>query len=405
MKIMWHSVPSEIKTGYGVLTKMFTSRLKKLGLEVIIASTSENKRNYVNSDGIQTLGKYGAPDDYGCRWLYEHYRHYQPDIVLSGTDPFTYDINVLRKLPNWASWVVIDSTPLNPVIAERLIFAKTLLAPSKFAQQTLKQVGFDSLYVPYAVDPVDYYPIAKGEAREQLSSDTGKDLENKFFVSTVAANIPNNGRKNFEKMFEIWGRFIKTHPDAVLYVHSMVSDEFGGLRLYRLQKFFGIPDENIIFAPQYHYKTGMLDESFLRLIYSASDCYFQPTKGEGFGLPVVEAQRCGTPIVATDCSTMPELCFGGQLVRGTPVMTKYETYWVDIDTEEALKALEHMYERKDVLELRELALLGAREYDVDNVLEKYMKPALDKILDMPNVYEEDSTVLKDKFTKKQGERL
>ena len=41
-------------------------------------------------------------------------------------------------------------------------------------------------------------------------------------------------------------------------------------------------------------------------VFSAADCLLYPSLYEGFGLPVLEAMRCGCPVVASDCSSLPE---------------------------------------------------------------------------------------------------
>lgn len=45
----------------------------------------------------------------------------------------------------------------------------------------------------------------------------------------------------------------------------------------------------------------------LASFYSSLDVYVQPTFGEGFGLPVLEAMACGIPVIAANNSSMPEL--------------------------------------------------------------------------------------------------
>ena len=55
-----------------------------------------------------------------------------------------------------------------------------------------------------------------------------------------------------------------------------------------------------------------LDRSTLSAIYRRSALVLQPSEREGFGLPVLEALACGTPVVASDIEALREV--GGQAV-------------------------------------------------------------------------------------------
>lgn len=49
------------------------------------------------------------------------------------------------------------------------------------------------------------------------------------------------------------------------------------------------------------------DTDSLAKLYSNAVCYVQPSLYEGFGLPVLEAMRCKTPVVAAATSSLPEV--------------------------------------------------------------------------------------------------
>ena len=52
---------------------------------------------------------------------------------------------------------------------------------------------------------------------------------------------------------------------------------------------------------------GYTTESTLGQLYNVAECLVLPSLGEGFGLPVLEAMACGTPVVTASTSSLPEV--------------------------------------------------------------------------------------------------
>ena len=52
---------------------------------------------------------------------------------------------------------------------------------------------------------------------------------------------------------------------------------------------------------------GQVDEQDMPAIYSLADFTVYVSLFEGFGLPVLEAMRCGSPVLASDQTSIPEV--------------------------------------------------------------------------------------------------
>ncbi|HEX8069193.1 MAG TPA: glycosyltransferase family 1 protein [Pyrinomonadaceae bacterium] len=53
--------------------------------------------------------------------------------------------------------------------------------------------------------------------------------------------------------------------------------------------------------------TGYVPEADLPALYTGALCFAYPSYFEGFGLPPLEAMRCGTPVIAGDRTSLPEV--------------------------------------------------------------------------------------------------
>ena len=52
---------------------------------------------------------------------------------------------------------------------------------------------------------------------------------------------------------------------------------------------------------------GKVDKQILVYVYNAADIFLFPSLYEGFGIPVLEAMACGTPVITSNCSSLPEV--------------------------------------------------------------------------------------------------
>lgn len=58
---------------------------------------------------------------------------------------------------------------------------------------------------------------------------------------------------------------------------------------------------------------GFVPTADLPLWYNSAEAFVYPSLFEGFGLPVLEAMACGTPVIVSDASSLPEIAAGAGL--------------------------------------------------------------------------------------------
>lgn len=59
---------------------------------------------------------------------------------------------------------------------------------------------------------------------------------------------------------------------------------------------------------------GFVEDHALHALYTSATVVWFPSRYEGFGLPVVEAMACGTAVVASNASSLPEICGNAALL-------------------------------------------------------------------------------------------
>ncbi len=383
-RLLWYSNAPWTSTGYGQQTAQAVTRLTKEGHEVAVHAMYGLEGAPSTWNGIKIYPRGMAPysdDIIVAHWMEWTHASTLPKLLMTLFDVWVLKAPNLEKVPNIASWVPIDHQPCPPAVAEWCRRPNVLpIAMSKFGQRMLEQIGIRSLYVPHGIEDV-YKPTANiTDQNGKLL--TGREVmgieEDKFVVMMTAANKGvSPSRKAFAENFMAFAMFAADHPDAVLYMHSEATGAMGGIDLNTLATACGIKDEQIKWADPYIYRQGFPNKAMAAL-YSAADVLLASSMGEGFGIPVVEAQACGTRVIASNFTAQPELVGDGWLVDGQPWWDAAQRSWFFTPSVPSiLNALRAAYEAPRGPSAKAVGF--AKGYEADSVFEGFWKPAMKEI--------------------------
>lgn len=366
MRILWFSNTPLAGTGYGVQTAEVVPRLKAAGHDVAIACNWGHYGTAIEWNGIPMFP--AGKDKYSNDIVQAHADAWEADWTITLYD--TWPLHRARFPANTASWVPIDHQPAPPEVTE---WCKqvTPIAMSRFGQSMLRDQGVDSTYIPHSISKA-FVPADPAPVREALG------IPADAFVVVIAA--ANQGvhppRKAWGHMYLALAHFLREHPDAYVYIHT---DKIGlgGVDLTVLERATTLPMERVRYTDPYAYASGRVSQSNLASIYSAGDVLLAPSMGEGFGVPVIEAQACGLPVIVSDFSAQPELCESGWLVNGQYWWDEAQAAWFfDPFIHSIVKNLEAAYAARGDQSIRDRAVEFAQQYDSDLVFERYWVPFL-----------------------------
>ena len=113
-----------------------------------------------------------------------------------------------------------------------------------------------------------------------------------------------NPRKNLERTIQAFDRF----KDNMGLPHQLVIAGGQGWKFDREKAL-----EKVHHREQVRF-IGFVPDEDMSSLYSAASLFLFPTLYEGFGIPVLEAQACGVPVVTSNCSSLPEVAGDGAVL-------------------------------------------------------------------------------------------
>ena len=401
LNILYHANAPWAKTGYGVQSNSLLPRLAKLpGINEIAllayygiaGGVSEQEIGLdVPVEHIKVKCYPARSDPWGNDVIADHTMAFNADMVITLFDLWPLAAEFGWTGARWTPWFPIDHEPVPPGVLERSMSTYENLVYSKSAVEELARNNVKHTYIPHGVETTLYRPLddeARKDAKEWLGFP--RDC---FLIGTVGANKGYPPRKGWNEMYTAIAEFMRTAPEAenvYFYQHSLLTGEHGGPDLQQMATDFGLSDK-IRFANPYRLQSdGMTNEEMNR-VYNAMDVFILLSRGEGFGLPILEAQSCGTPVIVTDWTACREL---GEVGYKIPILhrewTPQRSFWGIADPVKAAQALHDVHHAwlankqgwgTTYKNLRAAARQFALPYDWQTLVDTYWVPFIQRMWD------------------------
>lgn len=225
-------------------------------------------------------------------WLWDGYRELpatdRPIVALLHEAP--------REAEGLARAVVEYTDRAGGIVAERAERVVTCSSASRDRIAERYGIALDRIDVaPYGVNSTVFRP--DGPTAEKAILDAGGDA--RPYVLFVGAVLP---RKNLPVLRDAMSE-LRTHQ-LVLVASPCFDPDSAALLDAAVEPIDGRPVANL----------QGIDDRGLAALMRGADALCLPSLSEGFGLPVIEAMACGTPVVVSDRDSLPEVAGDGGVI-------------------------------------------------------------------------------------------
>jgi glycosyltransferase involved in cell wall biosynthesis len=296
-------------TGYGCVWNNLLTRWKKMKPEwdFYHVGWQSRDRPHETKEGyfILPMGKL----EYGYDVCYSNIIKYQPEFLVTLADVgwqsgFIEAVFAAKKAGWRGKWIMY--TPMDThswAMGWSEIFDKCDInvAMAKFGEQQMKLHNVPNIVlIEHGVDLEDFHPLDKIKTKKKVK------IEDKFVVGFVGRN---QTRKMLDRIMLGFSHFAKDKNDVVLMLHTDEEPPQQGWSLKYMQWLYKIEDKLKLTKTNLDvYARQNIEENTMNEIYNFMDVFCYGTGGEGFGLPAIECQAAGVPLLMTDCTTALDLC-------------------------------------------------------------------------------------------------
>jgi len=206
------------------------------------------------------------------------------------------DVPLHSQINNWYYRTTIESTCKK---ADRLIAISNFMKRTFVERMNVPGEKIDIVHL--GVNPDTYRAITDGDS---LTNVRQKYSLPSRFILFIGALLANKNLPNLIKAFHALREEQKDCDDVALVVAG--AQAWNSSPIYDLVRRLSL-EKNVIF-------TGFVSEGDKVGLYNLASSYAFPSLVEGFGLPVLEAFACGTPVVTSNVTAMPEVAGNAALL-------------------------------------------------------------------------------------------
>lgn len=214
-----------------------------------------------------------------------------PTFSSTRTIVTVHDLSFVR-VPDAASQQLRDY--LNMVVPKSVHRADHVIADSQATKDDLHELySLPQEKVTVLLSGMDsHYKV--GVSSLNLTMRNKYHIPEKPYLFTVGTVQP---RKNYSRIVRALAQLRQQGKD----LHLVIAGGKGWLadEMYETIDSTEMQD--------YVHLIGYADDSDLPQLYSAAECIVFPSLYEGFGFPVLEGMACGTPVVTSNISSLPEV--------------------------------------------------------------------------------------------------
>ena len=217
-----------------------------------------------------------------------------------GNLPYGWFLNIDCSPAQTIFWYPSDGGAGMPKDCERILRkVESPIAMAKFGQKQVKDYyNIDVSHIPHGTDSTKFFKLPENE---RIMLRIKYNLLDKFVIGVVARNQP---RKFLDRTLKAMYLIKDKIPNAILFLHLDPNDPAQVFPIQSLIQRYNL-ENRVVFS-------GMsalqgFPQSKMNEVYNLFDVFFLSTRGEGFGIPIIEAMSCEIPVVATSYTTTPEL--------------------------------------------------------------------------------------------------